>query len=175
MSGYHGDHLVDWSGYADDLELFLKNVNDLQKALTILINDSVLSKFGLHISIKKTKTMIFNFKYMERNYNSTYPESIVTLEDQPVQNVKQSRYLGDAVRFDEPSTGDAEIDLRISITQAKFYEIIKKLTNFKIHLNTRVLIFNSLVPSRLTYSCQTWNLTQIQMQKINSAYITVLR
>jgi len=34
MSGYHGNHLVDWSGYADDLELFLENVNNLQKALT---------------------------------------------------------------------------------------------------------------------------------------------
>ena len=59
--------------------------------------------------------MIFNFKYVERNYNSTYPESIVTLEDQPIENVKQFRYLGDEVRFDEPSTGDAESDLRISI------------------------------------------------------------
>jgi len=29
MSGYHGDHLVDWSGYADDFELFVENVNDL--------------------------------------------------------------------------------------------------------------------------------------------------
>ena len=54
--------------------------------------------------------------------------------------MKQFRYLGDEVRFDEPSTGDAESDLRISIAQAKFYEIIKKLTSFKIHLNTRVLI-----------------------------------
>ena len=119
--------------------------------------------------------MIFNFKYLERNYNSTYPESIATLEDQPIENVKQFRYLGDEVRFHEPSTGDAEIDFRISIAQAKFYEIIEKLTNFKIHLNTKVLIFNSLVRSRLTYSCQTWNITQIQMQKINSAYITMLR
>ena len=70
--------------------------------------------------------MTFNFKYVERNYNSTYPESVVTLEDQPIENVKQFRYLGDEVRFDEPSTGDAESDLRISIAQAKFYEIIKK-------------------------------------------------
>ena len=45
--------------------------------------------------------------------------------------------IRDRVRFDEPSTGDAEIYLWISIAQAKFYEIIKKLTNFKIHLNTR--------------------------------------
>ena len=138
-------------------------MNDLQKALAIL--HSVLSKFGLHINIKRTKTMIFNFKYVERNYNSTYPESIVTLEDQPIANVKQFRYLGNEVRFDEPSTGDAEIDLRISIAQTKFTKSSKKLTTFKIHLNTRVLMFNSLVRSRLTYSYQSWNLTQIQMQK----------
>ena len=173
MSGYHGDHLADWSGYADDLELFIENPHDLQKALTIL--HSVFSKFGLNINIQKTKTMIFNFKYVEMNYDFTYPKSIVTLEDQPIENVKQFRYLGDEVRFNEPSTGDTEVDLRINIALAKFYEIIKKLTNYKIRLSTRVLILNSLVRSRLTYSCQTWNLTQSQMQRINSTYITMLR
>ena len=34
--GYHGNHLVDWSGYADDLEPILQNVSGLQKALTFL-------------------------------------------------------------------------------------------------------------------------------------------
>ena len=98
MSGYHSDHLVDWSGYAHDLELFLENVTGPQKALTILY--SVFSKFGLHINIKKNTTMIFNHKYVERNYNSTYPESIETLEERPIENVKQFLYLGDEVRFD---------------------------------------------------------------------------
>ena len=79
----------------------------------------------------------------------------------PTKNVKTFRYLGDEVKFDEPSTGDAEIDLRINIAQGKVYEIIKKLTNFKIHLSTRVMIFNSLVRSRLTYSCQTWYVSEV--------------
>ena len=35
-SGYQGDHYVNWSGYADDIELFLENVHDLKKALNIL-------------------------------------------------------------------------------------------------------------------------------------------
>lgn len=36
MFGYRGDHSADWSGYADDIELFLENINDLEKALKIL-------------------------------------------------------------------------------------------------------------------------------------------
>jgi len=147
MFGYRGDHSADWSGYADDIELFLENINDLEKALKIL--HSLFNRFGLHINIKKTKTMIFNFKYVEKEFNSSYPESIVSLEDMPIENVKIFRYLGDEVKFDEPSTGDAEIDLRINIAQGKFYELIKKLTNFKIHLSTRVMIFNSLVTNLL--------------------------
>ena len=119
--------------------------------------------------------MIFNFRYIEKDYDYVYPESIVSLENIPIENVEMFRYLGDEVKYDEPSTGDAEIDLRINIAQAKFYEIIKKLTNFKIHLSTRVMIFNSLVRSRLTYSCQTWNLSEVQMQRINSIYISMLR
>ena len=173
MSGYHGDHSADWSGYADDIEHFLENIHDLEKALKIL--HRWFNRFGLHINIKKTKTMIFNFKYVEKEFNSIYTESIGSLENLPIENVKVFRYLGDEVKFDEPTTGDAEIDLRISIAQGKFYEIIKKLTNFKRHLSTRVIIFNSLVRSRLTYSCQTWNLSIIQMQKINSTYISMLR
>ena len=119
--------------------------------------------------------MIFNFKYIEEDYAFTYPKSIVTLENQPVENVMQFRYLGDEVKYNELSTGDAEVELRITAAQAKFYEILKKLTNMKIRLSTRVLILNSLVRSRLTYSCQTWNLTEVQMQKINSTYVTMLR
>ena len=119
--------------------------------------------------------MILNFKYVAENHNSVYPKSIVTLEKQPIENVETFRYLGDEIKFNEPSTGDAEVDLRINIAEAKFYQIIKKLVNYKIYLKTRVLILNSLVRSRLTYSCQTWNLTQIQMQKINSAYLSMLR
>ena len=64
----------------------------------------------------------------------------------------------------------------ITDAHAKLYETLKKkLTNMKVRLSTRVLILNSLVRSRLTYSCQTWNLTEVQMQKINSTYVAMLR
>jgi hypothetical protein len=169
---YRGNHTVDWSGYADDLELFFDDQKNLEKGLELL--NETFERYNLAINVSKTKTMIFNYKYLNSD-SSTYPECIVSLNNVPVENVKVFRYLGDDIKFDEPGTGDAEIDLRIAVSEGKFYELIKKLQNHKILLTTRIKILNSMVRSRLTYSCQTWNLTKKQLDKINSAYIGMLR
>ena len=117
--------------------------------------------------------MIFNFEYIKEHYDSTYPESIAELQNQVIENVKTFRYLANKIKFDEPSTDTAEINLRISLAEAKFYELKNKLTNYKILLKTRVLIFNSMVHSRLTYSCKTWNISIAEMNRINSVYMYV--
>ena len=85
------------------------------------------------------------------------------------------RYLGAQIKYDEPTTGDAELELRVDSAVAKFYELGLKLMNYKIRLRTRVKILNSLVRSRLTYSCQCWSLTEKQKQKISSTYNGFLR
>ena len=125
MQGYQGEHDVGWSGYADDLELFFENLQDLQKGLEIL--HSVFTRFGLTVNIKKTKTMIFN--YEGESENELYPESI-TLQNQSIENVTNFRYLGDEIKFNEPSTGEAEVNLRISLAEAKFFEIIKRPVSY---------------------------------------------
>ena len=68
------------------IELFFDHQEDLQKALELL--HSVFKRFGLKINIKKTKTMIFNFKYTEKTPDSEYPGTITELENQPNDNVK---------------------------------------------------------------------------------------
>ena len=47
--------------------------------------------------------------------------------------------------------------------------------NFTIILPTRIKILNAVVRSRLTYSCQTWNITARQRNRINSSYTGMLR
>ena len=105
----------------------------------------------------------------------TYPKSICNLNRKTVENVEVFRYLGDDIRYDQPSTGDSEIDLRISLAEAKFNQLWKKLTNRKILLSTRIYILNTMVRSRLTYSCQTWNITQHQKERIDATYNNMLR
>ena len=126
---YRGEYTIDWSGYADDLELYFEDVMNLKQRL-ILLND--------------TKTMIANYRYLNPDEDS-YPESIVNLDNVPVENVRTFRYLGDYIKFNEPTTGDTEIDLRISVAENKFRALSRTLCNRNIKLETRIYTLNTMV------------------------------
>ena len=67
-------------------------------------------------------------------------------------------------------TRDIEITHCTRIAYAKFATIANQLQNSKIHFKTTVKFLNSFVPSRLTYSCQNWNLT-VGQYKNNKRWI----
>ena len=73
----------------------------------------------IQINVSKTKTMIANYRYINSN-EETYPENIVKLCNEDVENVKVFRYLGNDIKCNKPSTGDMEIDLRTSVAENKF-------------------------------------------------------
>ena len=164
-----GHHEMNWIGYADDLVLFFENISDMQKATDILCE--TFGRYGLEINKSKTNTMIFNNHLLSQQY----PGTIISIENTQIENVKVFKYLGCNIKYDEPSTGDSELEFRIDTAHNKFYELGKKMMNHRIHLATRVTFLNTLVRARLTYSCQTWNLTQAQVDRINSAYCSMLR
>ena len=164
-----GSYVIDWIGYADDLILAFTSKSSLQNALTEL-NDT-FSRFGLKINTSKTKTMVLNQQHTDK----TYPKTVSHIDGVLRENVEVFRYLGAQIKYDEPTTGDAELELRVDSAVAKFYELGMKLMNYKIGLRTRVKILNSLVRSRLTYSCQCWSLTEKQKQKLTSTYNGFLR
>ena len=61
-------------------------------------------------------------------HNASYPDTICSLNGKPIENVEKFRYLGDDIQYDQPSTGDAEVDLRIAVAENKFNQLYKKLT-----------------------------------------------
>ena len=164
-----GEQPIEWVGYADDLALVFEDVNNLEMGLELLF--ITFKKNYLEINISKTKTMILNHQYT----NKEYPDKLMSLNNSPVENVKTFKYLGCIIKYDEPSAGDTELELRIDTAQCKFYELGKNMMNFRIMLATRVKILNALVRSRLTYSCQTWTLTKKQASHVNAAYMSMLR
>ena len=97
--------------------------------------------------------MILNPKYEEREY----PATISTLRGYELENVKTYRYLGCKIKYDEPTTGETELNLRSDAGECKFYSLARNLINMKIRLTTLIRILNSLVRSRIVYSCQTWS------------------
>ena len=52
-----------WSGYADDLVLFLLDCTSLQRAVILL--DQIFRKYGLTINATKTETMVINWNISE--------------------------------------------------------------------------------------------------------------
>ena len=58
---------------------------------------------------------------------------------------------------------------------SKFYSMSNLLLNRYIYLRTRVKFLNSFIRSRLTYSCQNWNLSSKQYEQLNVVYRNLLR
>ena len=164
-----GRQVIDWIGYADDLVLVFEDLKNMKLGISLLY--ATLQKHNLNINKLKTKSMILNHQYTKEEY----PSKLVHLNNFEIENVKTFNYLGCIIKYDEPTTGNAEIELRIDTAFCKFYELGKNLMNHRIGLQTRVNIMNALVRSRLTYSCQTWCLTKKQLDHINAKYLSILR
>ena len=162
-----GDDTISWSGYADDLILFLLDNVSLQKAAVLL--DQVFLRFGLTINKLKTETMILNC------CDDPYPETVIQLGTTALKNVESFKYLGAMVNFDEPNTGDIELNYRIQAAKAKFAQLANLLQNNGILLRTRVKFLDSFVRSRLTYSCQNWNINDKQLDRLDVCYRFFLR
>ena len=164
-----GTHTIDWVGYADDILLVFESNEDLQHALNIM--STVFDRYHLQLNVTKTKKMLLTQQYL----NTVYPESIATVNHGTIENVTTFKYLGCQIKYNEPSTGNTELELRIDTAENKFYELGKKLMNWRIMLRTRTVVFNALVRSRLTYSCQIWSLTKKQIEHINARYTNMIR
>ena len=115
--------------------------------------------------------MILNHCYLDTDY----PDSIIFIRNVPLKNTVQFTYLGSCISSNEPNTGDIRINFRIQMALGKFASMSNLLQNHGIHLSTRVKFLNSFVRSRLTYSCQNWNLTTVQFVKLDVTYRTLLR
>ena len=166
-----GDLTLDWSGYADDLMIFFDNEDSLCRGVGIL--DATFKRYRLSINTSKTKTMILNQQHEDRDY--PYPSTISSLRGKQLENVRTYRYLGCEIKYNEPTTGETELKLRCDAAECKFYSLAKNLMNMKINLKTRTNILNSLVRSRIVYACQTWNVTQAQLQRLNAMYMSCIR
>ena len=67
------------------------------------------------------------------------------------------------------------MNLRSDAAECKFYSLAKNLLNMKVNIKIRVQILNSLIRSRVTYSCQTWSVTQLQLNTMTATYMKFLR
>ena len=153
--------------YADDIVFFCKSQEELQQMLTIF--DSEFKRFGLIISHSKTKTMSFNVPN-----SATIPNSLVKLNDKPIENVTKFPYLGHALSNEE-NNHTALITQRISSAYQKFNELKQVLTDRRIRLKTRVKFLTACVRTRLTFSVQACLLKAAEINKLETVWMNFLR
>lgn len=136
-----GTKRIPWNGYADDLILFLLTRTDLQKSTNLM--DETFTKFRLTINVQKTESTILNHPPDE------YPKLIIKLRNTALKNVENFAYLGGYILFDQPNTGDPEINHRIQLVVSKFADLSNLLQNMRINLKTKIKFLNSFVRSTL--------------------------
>lgn len=168
-----GDLELLWVAFADDVLLCFESAADLRRGLLLLVE--LLDEFDLHISEKKTETLIMNAKFDSDVEENGYPESLLSIHGETIKNVKSFRYLGSWLHEAQPATGNVEIDARIQAAKFKFGELKSLLQNHRINLGTRMTFYNAFIRARLTYACQTWTLTSAQKRRLNSTHSTLLR
>ena len=74
-----------------------------------------------------------------------------------------------------PGTSDKELNRRIGIANSKFSSLKKLLCNYHINLSIRIRFYEVYIRSRLCYCCETWMLSNKQLNHIESAHIQLLR
>ena len=164
---YRGIGNYYWLGYADDLVIPASSKEKLQISADLL--SELFSKFGLVISIDKTKSMILNYK------GDVYPDSIISINGTLIDNVEYFKYLGAIMSYSEPGTSEKEIVQRIGMANGKFSQMKKILCNYHLKLPIRMRFYDVYVRSRLLYCCETWTLTQKQLSKIETTHVGFLR
>ena len=156
----HGTEFIKWLLYADDLVLFCPNIEQAQDI--IIIMNSVCKRFGLTISLKKTKVMQF--------HTSTSDTSTVVGET-ILENVSEFCYLGHTIF----NNGKKSTDLRIAKATAKFHELGNVFRDQDIHLSIRKKLLEACVRPRLTYATQSWRPLEEELKKLEACWCGFLR
>ena len=149
--------------FADDLVLFGKSECDLQYNINILNNE--LSKRGMKINAKKTKTMLVN--------RETKTHSLKLGREQ-LEQVKSYKYLG--VMINSEGKLREEISQRIQKATAVYNHLGKAFVSKKeLTTKTKMAVFNTVFCPTLLYGSETWTLDSREYSRVQAAEMKYLR
>lgn len=136
--------------FADDIALFAKSHNELQKMLMELNTES--KKVGLEMNPSKTKIMT--------NHN----ETPISIEGKDIEYCSDYIYLGQTINM--VRTGEAELKRRMRLAWGKFWSLKFILLDDSINIKLRFEVLQMCVIPVLIYGCQTWTYRKDQVAKL---------
>lgn len=168
--------------YADDAVIFSNSLHDL--SVMIGIADELLSMYGMHISIKKTKVMIYNqlkstCKVNEEEGSTT--NNTITIRGEEIEVVEEFKYLGTIISSRVGGKEDrggiwAEVEARKKAASKAFGMLRRSIfKNKHISINNKILIYKITVLPTLLYASETWTISNTQINELNSFHMKCLR
>ena len=159
-----GKELVFALLYADDLVLICESEEALKETMIRL--EEVTQRYGLNISVKKTKKLI-------TGESSDSNAAELSLRQEAVEQVDEFVYLGSAMT----NTGSSEKDIirRISLGLYKFNELKAVWAHREISLKTKIQIYRAVVMSTVLYGAESWTCSDRDYARLNVFHTKRLR
>lgn len=150
-------------GYADDIDIFGRNIEDLKMSYTKI--SSAASDIGLKVNVAKTK-------YMLVSRDQHQPANIAIGTDE-FEVVSEFTYLGSSVNSQNNIT--EEIKRRILLANRTLFGLSRVLRSRFIRRGTKMNIYKTLILPVLMYGCEAWTLSEADQQLLMVFERKVLR
>ena len=140
--------------FADDLALLSHRLQDMQEKVDALAQTA--QRVGLKISQEKTKIM----------RSSNIQQDPILIEGRDIEDVDEFVYLGS--KISKTGGTDEDINARIKKARQAFAILHMVWKSTAISTKTKLRIFSSNVKSVLLYGAETWRVTKINTNKIQT-------
>jgi hypothetical protein len=147
--------------YADDIAICGEDAADAQRLLDEL--GAAAAPVGLGVSVKKTKTLCVGDI-----------DAAISLNGTPLETVESFVYLGSSM--DSSIRSSTELQHRIGKAAGAFDALKKSVwTRPGLSLRTKCRVFRTAVLSVLLYGCETWALSNEDINKLEVFQMRKLR
>ena len=152
--------------YADDADFVSHSPEDMQDLMDRFSN--ACTKFGLTISIDKTKVMYTPAP------GEPQLEPVILVYGKPLEVVRDFVYLGSSVSDD--GNLDAEIKKRISKASISFGRLEDRVwSDGDLTIKTKMTVYETCVLTALLYGCEAWTLYSSHVKLLEQFHQRCLR
>ena len=154
------------SQFADDVAVYATTQEAFEIATTEFV--SAASKFGLTVSIQKTKGLAVGRQLTPRD------QAPVQLEEGTIELVPDFTYLGSNITSD----GEVKSEVKIRIGKAaRAFGCLQKsiFQNQRVSVEVKRVVYKAVVLSILLYGAETWAVKAESLRRMNGSHNRSLR
>jgi len=151
--------------FADDAAFSATTEEELQ--LITRVFDETCKKFGLTVSVPKTKVLVQLDKRTQKQNVTTLPSTCIEVGNVALEEVQKFKYLG--VMISAEASWTQELNHRISLSWVQFIKQIKTIYQREgLSLKNRIWMFKTYITTKLLYGCEAWAPTTEEFRKLET-------